>query len=614
MSGIAGILQRDGAPANAELLQQMAEFLRFRGPDGTRVWTSGGVGFVHAALHTTPESRLCRQPVELQLRWFLTGDVRLDGIEELARKLRSRGAEISPVTDDSLLVLHAYGIWGRDCLQHLRGDFCFALWDAPNRRLFCARDPLGVKPFFYARAGDAFIFSNTLDCIRLHPAVSDDLDELEVGDFLLTGWPQRPEGTIFADVRRLPAAHWLEFDHDIVSTGRYWQLPCQETDSGGSASEQRETFSALLLQSVKERTRGGTAGVLLSGGMDSPAVAAYAVRAGVEVRAHTAGYDQMAADVEPAAAKTVAEALRIPWQYHPQDDVPLMAEYAVCPQPEPSVELMGSVLQQELAAVSSYTATALTGEGGDVLLVPPTPSAGLHLGHFPGAVKYLLRSQKLPRLGIRTALRGRLRRAGPKPFPAWIHPDFERRAGLRQRWQEVNRDPNPIHRTRPRVHRSLSSLFWPSVFEGYDPGITRRPVLIAHPLLSTSLIEFVLAASIGFENLVNKGMLRELTRDLLPESIRCRPKTPMQADFVAEKISRRMWYEAPREVPARLHDYVKPGTLCAFPELVGEPAATGHEILPVIALRYWLHDYRWIRFQPDRLASRMATESPPCSL
>ena len=88
---------------------------------------------------------------------------------------------------DSELILHAYAAWGEACVQHLRGDFAFAIWDARRKVLFCARDHFGVKPFYYAELDGVFIFSNTLDCVRLHPDVSGELNESAVADFLLFG-------------------------------------------------------------------------------------------------------------------------------------------------------------------------------------------------------------------------------------------------------------------------------------------------------------------------------------------------------------------------------------------------------------------------------------------
>ena len=81
---------------------------------------------------------------------------------------REAGRPSRSTPPDVELILRAYGVWGEDCVRRLLGDFTFAVWDDPRQRLFCARDQLGVKPFFYAQLGQTVLFSNTLDCIRLH--------------------------------------------------------------------------------------------------------------------------------------------------------------------------------------------------------------------------------------------------------------------------------------------------------------------------------------------------------------------------------------------------------------------------------------------------------------
>ncbi|MBI1792148.1 MAG: asparagine synthetase B, partial [Acidobacteria bacterium] len=93
---------------------------------------------------------------------------RLDSRAELLAELQRSRRTVRANTSDSELLLHAYATWGTACVERLRGDFSFALWDAKNKLLFCARDHFGIKPFYYAQLEELFLFSNTLNCIRLH--------------------------------------------------------------------------------------------------------------------------------------------------------------------------------------------------------------------------------------------------------------------------------------------------------------------------------------------------------------------------------------------------------------------------------------------------------------
>jgi len=168
-----------------------------------------GVGFGHTLLSTTDDAALDRQPYSLDDSLWITADARIDGRQDLVAALRDAGEVVAGEATDAELVLHAYRAWGERCVDRLLGDFAFGIWDQRQRRLFCARDHFGVKPFFYAEPRGAFIFSNTLECVRRHPGVTSALDDLSIADFLLFEYNQRLDATAFAEIRRLPPGHAL---------------------------------------------------------------------------------------------------------------------------------------------------------------------------------------------------------------------------------------------------------------------------------------------------------------------------------------------------------------------------------------------------------------------
>ena len=174
------------------------------------------------------------------------------------------------------LVLRAYAVWGVDCVRHLLGDFSFAVWDAPRQRLFCARDHLGVKPFYYAQLGRTVVVSNTLDCIRLHPAVSRDLNDAAIADFLLFGANQADRPTSFRDIQRLAPAHSITWSDGAPRCRRYWTLPVEEPIYFQRADDYSDRFKELLQAALRDRLRTRRVGVLMSGGVDSPTLAAVA--------------------------------------------------------------------------------------------------------------------------------------------------------------------------------------------------------------------------------------------------------------------------------------------------------------------------------------------------
>ena len=275
MSGFVGLLNLDGEPVDRVLLERLTQFLAFRGPDEQRIYCQGPLGLGHAMLRATREAATEKQPAALGERLFIIADARIDARAELIAKLRAKNSSagsLSLSTPDSELILRAYDCWGEACVENLLGDFSFAIWDARERRLFCARDQMGVKPLFYARSGSTFVFGNTLDCLRMHPAVSSRLNDLAIADFLLWDMNQEPSSTSFADIQRLPPAHLLVCATEKLEVRRYWNLCVSSPIQFRQSEEYIERFRELLDTAVADRLRSDSAGVLMSGGLDSTIV------------------------------------------------------------------------------------------------------------------------------------------------------------------------------------------------------------------------------------------------------------------------------------------------------------------------------------------------------
>ena len=319
MSGFVGIINVDGAPIDRQLLQRMTEFLVYRGPDGLDLWIDGSVGFGHALLATTPGRQ--HQAQSLDGPVWIAGDVRLDARADLIRKLESEGRHTLQTVPDTELVLHAYHAWGEDCVEHLLGDFAYVIWDRRAKRLFGARDHFGVRPFYYAETARAFVFSNTLNCVRLHPAVSDELNDLAIGDFLLFGYNQESTTTTFSAIRRVPPAHLLTSSGGSLRLRRYWVPPVDGQIYYRRSSDYVDHFGELLRTAVDDRLRTDHVGVLMSGGLDSTSIAVTAhdlLSARPEARdltVHTVGHERLIPDQERHYAAMVAEMLGVPMHF-----------------------------------------------------------------------------------------------------------------------------------------------------------------------------------------------------------------------------------------------------------------------------------------------------------
>ena len=170
MSGIVAVVNFDGAPVDPQVLKKMAEQCAYRGPDGINYWIQGNVGLAHLALHATPEALREHQPqLSEDGKLCLTADARVDNRPELIPLLQAKGEPVTNESTDADLILAAYRVWGEKCPEQIIGDYAFAIWDAKEQRLFCARDIYGVKSLHYARVGATLCVASEAQQIIQHP-------------------------------------------------------------------------------------------------------------------------------------------------------------------------------------------------------------------------------------------------------------------------------------------------------------------------------------------------------------------------------------------------------------------------------------------------------------
>jgi asparagine synthase (glutamine-hydrolysing) len=547
MSGFAGIVRADEGTPNPKLLQRMAEQLAFRGLDSTQVWTRPGAGFCFTLLQTGPSPQAPAQPCSLDGRLWLLGDVRLDGREELVEQLNLSGADVAAGATNEELFLRAWHQWPEESLQKLVGDFSLALWDSQTKQLWCLRDLLGARPFFYAQLAGQLIFSNTLNVIRLSPGVSADLDPRFIGDFLLQAWCADPERTAFRDIRRLPPGHQLSFSEGQLRVRRFASLPIEEPLLLKRDEEYLEQFRAHLARAVRDRLPHGPAGIFMSGGLDSTSVAATAKTVQAQrglpdsLRTYTVDYKPLFEDEEGAFASRAAEHIAIPLQVlHAAPCLPFARwDELHIRTPEPSAEPFLALHVEQYRQLSQHARVALTGDGGDDIL---TGRAWPHLVYLfrrgrLGTIaatlgSYVLQHGTLPplRAGLRARLRRWLGHREESPgYPQWLEPSFEKQFHLRDRWRELQQPINTGHPLHSPGHASLNSSYWASVYENEDAAWTAAAVETRAPLLDQRLLRFLLRLP-PIPWCMNKQLLRQAMSSLLPEDVRLRPKTPLRGD------------------------------------------------------------------------------------
>jgi asparagine synthase (glutamine-hydrolysing) len=530
MGAFVAILNTNAAPVDGRLLRTMIDVPPYDTRSAT-VWIGEGVALGSAPLrtgHIVDSGRIVM-------------DGRLDDRAALVRRLESETDRRLDHASDEEVVLAAYDRWGANCVAHLLGDFSFCVWDQERRRLFCARDHLGVKPLYYARAGGACVVSNVLRSVRRHPNVSTRLDDEAIGDFLLFWACLEPSRTSFADVARIPPAHTLTVSasgHSRVE--RYWSLEPQDTLRLRTPSEYGDLYVSTLQTVVGDRVRSGPTGILMSGGLDSSSVASSAVGVlGADaprmLRAYTAVYETVVQDEERHYSTLVARALGIPIEHHAMDAYRWFERWneSLLP-PEPSMEPMTAMMADLLEQAGRHGGAVLTGDGGDPALLPstflelvgrvsPIALAG-DLWRSVGRVR------SLPPFGLRSAFRQWWSPA-PSIVPVWLSNAFRRRVDIEARVAEIERRRKPAVGPRGSALSALIDPWWTAMFEAHDPGATLRPVELRYPLFDVRFITFALSLP-THPWCVNKEIVRSAMRTL-PEAIRTRPKSPLAADVVA---------------------------------------------------------------------------------
>jgi len=270
MSAITGIFYRDGRKVDPQLMKKMNERLSHRGPDGSAIWCEGSVGLGHQMLWTTPESLHEKLPYhDKKAGLVITADARIDNRKELSKELNIEDKED---VSDSYFILKSYEKWGEKCPEYLLGDFAFAIWDENKEQLFCARDHMGVKPFYYYLDDDMFVFGTEIKAIFEIISLNIEIEEIKIGHHLIPISTER-ELTFYKNILRLPAAYKSitnYYDHNKIN---YWTLNPNLEIRFDYEENYYKKFYQLFQEAVRCRLKTPyKIGFELSGGIDSSSV------------------------------------------------------------------------------------------------------------------------------------------------------------------------------------------------------------------------------------------------------------------------------------------------------------------------------------------------------
>ena len=563
------------------------------------------MGLGHALFRTSDEAQYENQPACLDGKFWITGSIRIDAREELVAKLGiSKDISLNQ-TPDSELVLRAYRHWGERCVNHLLGDFAFAIWDAHRRQLFCARDRLGMRQLYYVQNKHSLIICNSMHVLLSHPDVSQQLNDRAIGGFLLFGdhsWLDRSI-TAFADINALLPAHSLVLREGELRFDQYWDLPVETPllnyrDERLYIDHFRELFSAA----VADRIRAPKVAISMSGGMDSSAVAAVAQAVIADKYPH---YELNAATVihnrfyhceERWYASLVASRLQLPIHYTCGDRFPFLARGVATTAPSEDVQpLLLLDFQRTLASLGR---TVLTGTSADELFdYPPAAVARSELGLI-GALAQLVKLKH--RYGARPSLgtglgqkfralfaNHRPRQASAYPYPSWLNQDFEEQHQLRSQWEQSWEAEAYAGRSQSRYSSLKASLLLPEWAN--EDHLMHSDFTLSQesdPYTDRRLIEWVLSLP-ALPWLYNKDILRRSMQDQLPVEVIARPKTPLgqiRNAALEQAVSGRLdhWGADPA-----LERYVDRSKVPGLSRGAGDPAANYVNLRPLM-LNDWL--------------------------
>lgn len=366
MCGIAGIIHLNNQEVDQKILDRMTDALAHRGPDGRGVVTNGNVGLGHRRLKIIDLSDAGKQPMSLEDgSVIITYNGEIYNYKEKRVMLESRGHVFRSQTDTEVL-LRLYLEFGEECLKHLRGMFAFAIFDRKRKKLFCARDRAGMKPFKYYFDDNTFLFASELKALFHHPACNRSIDEEAMYHAMTMTYVPSP-GTGFRHIKKLPPAHALSLDLESgnLKIWQYWSLNFHDKEERSV-----EDWSNRIMEKIDESVRmrmvaDVPVGAFLSGGIDSSTVCTLMSKASeAPIRTFSIGRD----DVRDESKDAELIAKRIGSQHQSEiikPDIPAILPELVRAYEEPYADPSALPTYLLSGFTRKHVTVALNGDGGD---------------------------------------------------------------------------------------------------------------------------------------------------------------------------------------------------------------------------------------------------------
>ena len=567
MNGIAGIYFLNGKLVDRKLLAHMIHVASDNGTDNESIWFNKNIGLGHCQLHMTSKFHKEKQPFSSASGDYrIAFDGRIDNCKALYKEFADLGFKIENFGDVGL-TLQAYEVWGTDCARKIIGDYAFVIWDSRLQRLFCARDAMGVRPFYYFFDGTKFIFGSTIRQLFCDPLIPRVLNEEYLADYLVLGSHVTPLSP-YKNISKLLPGHSLVIENNRLRTEQFWNLDPNREILYTQDEDYEEHLLELIRESVRYRLRScNTVWSELSGGLDSSSIVCIAHEVLKQENDLNKGfasltviYDQAPDSDERVYSRCIVSHCDLVAHYVASED---LWPFKGVPEnlislDEPSIELIDSA---EMCYIKDLLKSAnvrvlLSGTGGDQMFQGYVLSLS-YLGDYLRRLRLGILIKELKQWAeyldsscfelffehcIKPIMPYKLQTYSwfqPiwEKLPIWITPSFRRRLHLEERLKRKSTNTRCKSLAAQDQYNQIMGI--PAYLHN---GYLDQTVEIRYPFLYRPLIEFAMA--IPMTQKLRPGETRSILRramcGILPEFVRTRvdKRGPDQAIYMS---FRREW-------------------------------------------------------------------------
>ncbi|MFW5982008.1 MAG: asparagine synthase (glutamine-hydrolyzing), partial [Halanaerobiaceae bacterium] len=609
MCGITGWIDwQRNMMREKDVLREMNQSLEHRGPDERGEWFDENAAFAHRRLIVIdPDGG--KQPMEKMYqgnRYILVYNGELYNTDELRDQLILLGHNFKSHSDTEVL-LSSYIEWGEDCVKYLNGIFAFAVWDQKKRKLYIARDRIGVKPLFFSRKGKGIIFASEIKALLKNPLINSTINSEGLAELFVMGPNRTPGHGVFSDIDELKPGYYLVFDRNGLRKEQYWSLESKPHEDNLDTTILKlrqlfiDTVDRQLISDVPICT-------LLSGGLDSSAITVVAAKYLQEkknISLHTYSVDYEGNDkyfkkndFQPDSdnkwiklisntANTVHHNVKLSNQELADTlregmlarDIPGMADIDV------SLYLFCKEIKKNFTV-------AVSGECADEIF-----------GGYPWFYrKDDIESENFPwarKLDFKLSI-----------FSSDLLSEFKAKEYLKMKYQEAV-DEVPVLPGEDETNARMRELFYlnltrwmPVLLDRKDRMSMYTGLEVRVPFCDHRIVEYVWNIPWEMKNYQNmrKGIFRASLKNILPEEVRTRPKNPYPKTFnpVYLNACKEILSAILENRNAPIHDYIETKKLKDiinsaknfdvpwFGQLMNLPQMFAY----LIQLNYWLEDYK----------------------